>query len=265
MTYAAFLLQFLVVPILILGVVVYRSHRRSELSRGVFSPLFAAGVLAVIAVVYTTPWDNYLVATGVWSYDRALVLGITLGWVPLEEYLFFVLQTALVSLWFVLLAPRLTPTTSFTPQNDVRLLGTLVLGIVWVTSLALLLIDWQPARYISLVLVWALPPLALQVALGGDILWHYRRLVVITIASMTLYLSAMDTFALRNGTWVINPNFTLGISVGNILPIEEAVFFLVTCSLLTLGLTLGSAPQMLDRLPASIRDRVIGRSWQSSP
>ena len=30
----------------------------------------------MIAVVYTTHWDNYLVATRVWWYDPALVSGI---------------------------------------------------------------------------------------------------------------------------------------------------------------------------------------------
>jgi len=32
-----------------------------------------------LALIYTTPWDNYLVATGVWWYDPALVTGLTLG------------------------------------------------------------------------------------------------------------------------------------------------------------------------------------------
>ena len=32
-------------------------------------------VLVLIAVIYTTPWDNYLVATEVWWYDPASVTG----------------------------------------------------------------------------------------------------------------------------------------------------------------------------------------------
>ncbi len=58
----------------------------------------------LVALAYTTPWDNYLVATGVWYYDPARVWNIVLGYVPLEEYLFFVLQvtlTGLITLWLI--------------------------------------------------------------------------------------------------------------------------------------------------------------------
>ena len=52
----------------------------------------------MVAVLYTTPWDNYLVATGVWWYDPHLVAGLVLGWVPIEEYTFFILQTLAMGL-----------------------------------------------------------------------------------------------------------------------------------------------------------------------
>ena len=38
----------------------------------------------VMALVYTSPWDNYLVATGVWYYAPKLVSGIILGYVALN-------------------------------------------------------------------------------------------------------------------------------------------------------------------------------------
>lgn len=91
MTYPLFLLIYLVVPIVILGVWLRREWRTRWW-------LTAAAFTIVIALVYTTPWDNYLVATDVWYYDPARVWNIILGWVPLEEYLFFVLQTILTGL-----------------------------------------------------------------------------------------------------------------------------------------------------------------------
>ncbi len=256
MTYTGFLLLFLVIPIVLLYILNRRDRRKAQTVSGrLIAPSSLILALGVIAVIYTTPWDNYLVATSVWWYDPALVMGITLWWVPLEEYCFFVLQTALVGLWFLLLQRRITPPTLFMPQKAVRLIGSVVLGIIWAISAAILLISWEPGRYLALVLVWALPPIAFQVALGGDILWHYRRLVVTVIASMTLYLSTVDIVALHSGTWVINPQLTLGISFVGVLPVEESVFFLVTCSLLTFGLTLGLAPQTLSRLPAGVKHR----------
>ena len=118
MTYTAFLLQFLVVPIVIVGALAYRNRRKPLASRrGLLSPLLALAALVVIAVVYTTPWDNHLVASGVWKYDPALVMGITLGWVPLEEYLFFILQPLLTGLGFLLLARRVRIAESFHVRN----------------------------------------------------------------------------------------------------------------------------------------------------
>jgi len=87
MTYLQFLILFVCIPLGLLGWRLRRRLRRLDL-------VMLVG-LAVIAVVCTTPWDNYLVATGVWSYDPRLVLNRTIGYVPIEEYVFFILQTFL--------------------------------------------------------------------------------------------------------------------------------------------------------------------------
>ena len=56
------------------------------------------GVLAAVAVVWTAPWDEHLVRTGVWTYAPDRVLA-RLGSVPLEEYAFVVLEVLLVGAW----------------------------------------------------------------------------------------------------------------------------------------------------------------------
>lgn len=94
MSYWVFLLVFIVPPTVFFGY-----QMRSYLTRRIVGVLLA---LIIAAVAYTTPWDNYLVATRVWYYDPHLVMNITLGYVPLEEYLFFALQTLLTgffTLW----------------------------------------------------------------------------------------------------------------------------------------------------------------------
>ena len=65
--------------------------------------LAALAVHVVIAVVYTSPWDNYLVFRQVWGYPDGRVL-FTIGYVPFEEYLFFILQTLLSGLFLFALA-----------------------------------------------------------------------------------------------------------------------------------------------------------------
>jgi lycopene beta-cyclase len=91
MSYSIFLLIFVCIPLAALIYMMRHAIRRIHLLMLV--------IMAVIAVVYTTPWDNYLVASRVWYYNPALVLGLPLGHVPIEEYAFFVLQSFLTGLF----------------------------------------------------------------------------------------------------------------------------------------------------------------------
>ncbi len=101
MSYSLFLIIFVCVPLVVL-IYIMRAH----LTRGI---ALALAVLILLAVIYTTPWDNYLVATRVWYYDPALVWNVVFGYVPLEEYLFFILQTILAGMFTLWLWRRLYP------------------------------------------------------------------------------------------------------------------------------------------------------------
>lgn len=251
MTYFGFLARFLLVPMAILALLLWRDRRRGiSMPANLRNfPAWAVVLLhVVIAVIYTTPWDNYLVATRVWWYDIDLVTGITLGYVPIEEYTFFVLQTIMTGMWLIWLAPRLQRAASWRPSNPLRVIATIVLGIIWLPTVWLLWTGVTPATYLSLILVWALPPIIIQVAFGVDILWRYRALVLTTILVPTLYLIVADTLAIDAGTWVISPEQTTGIHLPGGLPIEEAIFFLVTNTLIGFGVTLALASESASRL-----------------
>ena len=248
MTYFGFLLRFLVVPLLLLGAVMLVDARRTRRKRlPLRDPRSWLAVLAhvVIAVVYTTPWDNYLVATRVWWYDPGLVTGITLGWVPLEEYTFFVLQTLLAGMWVLFLAGHVAPARPVQPARarGLRVVATAVAMAIWMGMVLILLSGWGPGTYLALELSWALPPMALQLAFGADILWQYRRLVGLAIVPLTVYLSFGDALAIGSGTWTINPEQSLDILLGGILPLEELLFFLLTNTLVTFGVALVLAPE----------------------
>jgi lycopene cyclase domain-containing protein len=249
MTYFAFLLRFLVIPILLLLLINLRwkdsptsEFNQAKIWRGIL-------VHIVLAVVYTTPWDNYLVATGVWYYDPDLVTGILFGYVPLEEYTFFVLETLMIGLWWWTLARRnaFPPKTQFIPNKSLRTGSLGLLTVLWATSLLVLLSDWEPGTYLAITLTWALPAIAPQLAFGADILWHYRRLLGTVILTGAGYLSAIDALAIGSGTWTIDPSQSAGIFIGN-LPVEEAVFFVVTVLLISFGITLLLAESSQGRL-----------------
>ena len=250
MTYFGFLLRFLVVPIFILtGMTLWNKRRGREraASLSATSIGLGIGIHVLIALLYTTPWDNYLVATGVWWYDPSLVTGLVLGWVPIEEYTFFILQPILVGVWLVLLSQIL----SFRDEPlraALRWWLPALSGIVWLGSVVILLTGKQAGTYMALLLAWALPPVILQLAFGADILWRYRRIVFLSIVPVTLYLVMSDALAINAGTWTIDPAQSFNIFLGGVLPIEEFAFFLMTNILLTFGITLVWAEASHERL-----------------
>ena len=63
MTYLEFHAFFTLPPLLALAGPAVAYSRRLGSRR-----LVAIAIVPVIAVLYTTPWDNYLVASGIWSY-----------------------------------------------------------------------------------------------------------------------------------------------------------------------------------------------------
>lgn len=242
MTYAQFLLYFLCFPIVLLSVATWRDLRNHLRSPEEFRNLpgwLAVCTHGILAVVYTTPWDNYLVATGVWFYNTRLVTGLTIGWVPIEEYAFFVLQTTLTGLWLLWLARRLR-TRQRELHQSLRMRKITAIGVssLWLLSLVGLFSSWQSFTYLGLILAWALPPLILQVAFGADILWQSRRLIGLTLGPVSIYLGLMDSLAIRAGTWTIDPAQSLNLFLGGALPVEEFVFFLMTNLLIVFGITL---------------------------
>jgi lycopene cyclase domain-containing protein len=252
MSYFEFLARFLGIPLVLLaGVALVDRRRRKALPQDLraISPWRILLVLAGVAVLYTTPWDNYLVATGVWWYDPALVAGITFGWVPLEEYIFFVLETALAGLWTLALARRLPPGKDPAPERPgQRRLAVWALVPLWLWSVAVLALSWEPGIYAALLLAWALPPIAMQLGFGADLLWRYRRIVLPAILVPALYLSLADMVALGAGIWTIDPEQSFHWMIAGILPVEEAVFFLLTNTLIVFGTVLGLAAASQARL-----------------
>jgi lycopene cyclase domain-containing protein len=252
MTYFGFLNIFLILPIILFSAVVYFQRRKSMRGNplgGKWPTFYTFLLLVVIALIYTTPWDNYLVATSVWWYDVSRVLGVTLGWVPLEEYLFFILQPILVGLWMLIIASRMAgePPGDSSGNNIRRALSMATLSL-WILSLSLLVYGGISTTYLSLELVWALPAMILQFAFGGDILWRYRKMIFWTIIPLTAYLSLADAIAIQAGVWTISPVKSSGIFLGGTLPLEEFVFFLLTNSLVTFGFVLIWAPESWERL-----------------
>jgi lycopene beta-cyclase len=252
MTYFGVLFTFILPPLLILAIIVPRDlwgklARRQPVSRAMLYPYWIILVHVLLALIYTTPWDNYLVATGVWWYDPELVTGITLGYVPIEEYTFFIVQTLLTGLWTLAVLRRLANSRpAVRPSPRLRLGSSLVVAAIWLVSTVLLLSGWKPGTYLTLILSWALVPVLIQVVFGADILRAHWRELLISILVPTIYLWLVDSLAIASGTWVIDPQQTTGLAVGG-LPIEEMLFFLMTNLIIGFGMILMLASESQPR------------------
>jgi hypothetical protein len=228
LTYLGFHLVFIVPPILFLlwTAPVLPPERRRVALTGLVG-------MTVLALVYTTPWDNFLIDQGVWWYgDGTVVARIWLA--PVEEYLFFVLQPVLSGLFLY----RLGFSPAFDP-SDTRL-APRVAGAACFLALSAagaVLLTTTPGYYLGAILLWACPLLALQWGVGGGYLARQRREWPVAVAIPTLYLWFADRVAIGLGVWSISATQTLGVDIVG-LPLEEATFFLVTNLLVIQGLVL---------------------------
>jgi lycopene cyclase domain-containing protein len=264
MTYFGFLLRFVILPILVMLIITWLDSRKNRPAAGFDIPRFPL-ILAVhvlLALVYTTPWDNYLVATGVWYYNPELVTGIVFGYVPIEEYTFFIVETIFSGLWWLFLARRLGlpgPET-FRPSKKIVYGATGVLVAAWLFFTYQFFLGTREWTYLGITLFWALPAILPQFLFGADILWHHRKLVFWTTFPMGLYLSLTDIIALTETTWSISPSQTLGIKFFGVLPLEEVVFFFITNVLIGFGMTL-----MLSNLSQERLARWRARGFKGLP
>lgn len=209
-----------------------------------------------IAVVSTTPWDSYLIRTRIWSYPEDVIIGPKFLDIPLEEVFFFVIQTYNTALLYLLLSkPTFHPVylryeKKSDPWKYYKLAGQLGMALAikkgW---------DYFQAKkegmYLGLILIWALPFLLLLWSLAYQFImglpWTNTLLPIVL---PTVYLWIVDTLALKRGTWVIESGTKLGKHLWPGLEIEEAIFFLLTNTLIVFGLVaFDNAVAILDAFP----------------
>ncbi len=135
----------------------------------------------------------------------------------------------------------------------VRWIALVVSALIWLVALGILLRGWRSGTYLGWELVWALPPLALQLGLGADLLWRRRWLLLTALLPAVGYLATADALALHAGIWTIAPQQSLGILLGGVLPLEELIFFLLTSALVVGGLVLGAELESRKRLRFGVR------------
>ncbi len=248
MSYLSFILIFILPPAAIgLGWMIIRYR---DIPPGGIS---AVGILILLALGYTIPWDRHLILSGVWGYPADRVIG-TLFSIPIEELSFMVLQTIAVGTWSLYLTHSFKPDssipTSYAGSLQFERFRWLGIGItVQITLFGILLLQIDGARYLGLLFAWVGPVFLLQFAVGGHLLWKLRSIWATSVLPPFLYLCLVDRFAIGMGIWYFSPQYTSGITLLG-LPIEEGLFFLFTSAMVAQGTILYPA---------------IRQQWASNP
>ncbi|KAG0941252.1 hypothetical protein G6F57_005127 [Rhizopus arrhizus] len=185
--------------------------------------------LLTIAFVTASVWDNYIVYHKAWSYCPTCVV-IVIGFVPLEEYMFFIIMTVM-TVSFANLMMRwhlasifIKPNTPWIQSFFIRFVP--ILGLLTIAYKAWrLTVPGKPLFYGSCILWYACPVLALLWYGSGEYILRRSFSVLISIAIPTLYLCWVDILAIREGVWHISVRTSTSYFVVPHLPLEEFLFF----------------------------------------
>ncbi|MFQ6396393.1 lycopene cyclase domain-containing protein [Nocardia sp. KC 131] len=256
MTYLQFLAIFVLPPLIaVVAVTRYTLRQPDRLRRPYHVGLPVLALLVLVAWVWTAPWDSWIIRTGVWTYPEGRVVA-TLARVPFEEYLFMAGQTCLVGLWTLWQSSRVDGPV---PAVDYGARHRVAWAIAWSAVAgagALVTVTNSRGLYLGSMLVWFGPLLAVQCAVGADLLRTRRAIRLGTLLPVVGYLWVADRIAIAAGIWHISPEYTVGITILG-LPVEEAVFFAVTSLLVVNGLVLATHPATPARLRAIAPKKIV--------
>jgi lycopene cyclase domain-containing protein len=209
-----------------------------------------APMLVLLAVVvFTAPWDNLAAKWGIWGFPREKY-SLRLGYLPLEEYAFFVLQSVNVML-AVRAAFHFFPGLLTGQETDPGLVTWLCLGVSvvpWAIVAAqfyLLRRKAGPRVNYAVHLAWFLPVIYTQWVLAPWLFWDHARLLALVTAAFGVYYTLADFAAVRAGTWFFDEKQITGVKLAGVLPWEEVAFFFLTSLLV--------AQSYLLLLPADLR------------
>jgi putative membrane protein len=185
-------------------------------------------------MVFTSPWDNYAVAKGIWDFPADRVW-FRVRHLPIEEYAFFVIQSLLVIAFCIIflqqsdVAERTDPAP---PRTMLHWFAAALTMIVWAVVGGKgrgIHLRKPSAHYAWHLLYWFSPVVLLQWAVAGDIILgdHWKLVSTATLAIGT-YLSLADLYAVRQGIWFFDRRQITGVYVAGVLPWEEIAFFYIT-------------------------------------
>ncbi len=192
----------------------------------------AFGLVLIAVLIFTTPWDNLAAKWGIWGFPREKY-SVRIWHLPLEEYLFFLLQSA-----NVMLAVRaffyFFPDWQTNQETDLNLVLKVCLAasvLPWVlVGFALRRLRQMAGSRVNYAvhLAWFLPVIYSQWVMAFSLFSAHALMLLLITAAFGIYYMIADLFAVRAGTWFFDEKQITGLKLGGILPWEEVAFFFLT-------------------------------------
>ena len=86
--------------------------------------------------------------------------------------------------------------------------------------------ELERLTYLGVLLFIFLGSAWLEIALRTRVLRRWKRLLLSLAIPFTLFV-IWDVWAIMTGHWSIDPERTVGLTMGGVIPIEELIFFIV--------------------------------------
>jgi putative membrane protein len=209
----------------------------------------AFGLVLLAVLIFTSPWDNFAAKWGIWGFPREKY-SLRIGYLPVEEYAFFLLQSANVMLAVRALF-HFIPDWQTGRETDIGRLTLILLAasvIPWLLVAVQLL--WLrrkagPRVNYAIHLAWFLPVVYFQWVLAPPLFLEHAGLLGLVTAAFGTYYTLADLAAVRAGTWFFDEKQITGLKLAGLLPWEEIAFFFLTSLLV--------AQSYLLLLPADLR------------
>ncbi len=183
-------------------------------------------------MIFTTPWDNLAAKWGIWGFPRGKY-SLQLGYLPIEEYAFFLLQSANVMLAVRALF-RLFPDWQLSREVGIDELTLLLLGVSFLPWIVVVFqLRWLRRRFgprvnYAVHLAWFLPFIYGQWVLAPILFLEHAALLALITGGFAVYYTLADIAAVRGGTWFFDERQITGPKLGGVLPWEEIAFFFLT-------------------------------------
>jgi putative membrane protein len=192
----------------------------------------ALGLVLLAVVIFATPWDNLAVKWGFWGFPREKY-SLRLGYLPVEEYAFFLLPSVAVMLAVRALF-HFFPDWQTGQETGIGK-GTLICLAASVIAWAFVAIQLRwlrrkvgPRVNYAIHLCWFLPVIYAQWILAPPLFLGHAGLLALLTAVFGVYYTLADLTAVRAGIWFFDEKQITGAKLGGILPWEEIAFFFLT-------------------------------------